>query len=159
MVRDAMLRIAPHHEGWRREGIAPQRRGLYFLLPAAISAFILRRRASAVSKDGPRMPDGAYVYIVRCADGSYYTGTARQGLELRLAEHNAGAYDGWTARRRPVILVFSEWFDRILDAIAAERQIKGWSRAKKEALIRGDFGALRDLSRRGSHPSRRDASS
>jgi putative endonuclease len=46
-------------------------------------------------------------------------------------------------------LVYSEWFDRILDAIAAERQIKGWPRAKKEALIRGDFTALRTLSRRG----------
>lgn len=101
------------------------------------------------------MPDGAYVYIVRCADGAYYTGTARHGLELRIAEHNAGTYDGWTARRRPVTLVYSEWFDRVLDAIAAERQIKGWSRAKKEALIRGDFGALHDLSRRGLHLSRR----
>ena len=104
------------------------------------------------------MGEGAYLYIVRCADGAYYTGTARHGLEQRVAEHNAGSYDGWTARRRPVVLVFSEWFDRILDAIAAERQIKGWSRAKKEALIRGDFKALRALSRRGPHPSRRDAS-
>jgi putative endonuclease len=77
--------------------------------------------------------EGAYLYIVRCADGAYYTGTARNGLERRIAEHNAGAYDGWTARRRPVTLVYSEWFDRILDAIATERQIKGWSRAKKEA--------------------------
>jgi putative endonuclease len=101
------------------------------------------------------MSDGAYLYIVRCSDGAYYTGTARRGLEMRVAEHNAGTYDGWTTRRRPVTLVFSEWFDRIADAIAAERQIKGWSRAKKEALIRGDFPALRDLSRRGSHPSRR----
>jgi putative endonuclease len=46
------------------------------------------------------------------------------------------------------VLVYSEWFQRIADAIAAERQIKGWSRAKKEALIRGDFGALRRLSKR-----------
>jgi len=101
------------------------------------------------------MDEGAYLYIVRCADGTYYTGTARHGLEKRIAEHNAGAYDGWTARRRPVSLVYSEWFDRIVDAIAAERQVKGWSRAKKEALIRGDFDALVALSRRASHPSRR----
>jgi putative endonuclease len=80
---------------------------------------------------------------------AYYTGTARNGLEARIAEHNSGTYDGWTARRRPVTLVYSAWFDRILDAIAAERQIKGWSRAKKEALIRGDFAALQNLSRRG----------
>ena len=96
------------------------------------------------------MFDGAYVYILQCADGSYYTGTARQGLEQRVAEHNAGHYGGYTATRRPVQLVFSQWFERITDAIAAERQIKGWSRAKKEALITGDFEALPLLARRGS---------
>jgi putative endonuclease len=91
---------------------------------------------------------GAYLYILQCFDGSYYTGTARSGLEQRVAEHNAGTYDGYTATRRPVILIFSEWFEQIADAIAAERQVKGWSRAKKEALIRGDFGRLRELSKR-----------
>src|SRR4051812_33667105 len=95
------------------------------------------------------MTDGAHLYIVKCADGSYYTGTARSGLEQRIAEHNSGYYDGYTAMRRPVTLVFSQWFDQITDAIAAERQVKGWSPAKKEALIRGDFGALPALSKRG----------
>jgi putative endonuclease len=80
------------------------------------------------------MSEGAYLYIVRCADGAYYTGTTRHGLEARIAQHNAGTYDGWTARRRPVSLVYSEWFDRIVDAIAAERQVKGWSRAKKRSV-------------------------
>jgi putative endonuclease len=94
------------------------------------------------------VPDGAHLYILRCADGSYYCGTARQGLELRVAEHNAGAFDGYTATRRPVTLAYSQWFERITDAIAAERQVKGWTRAKKEALIRGDFEALRMLSKR-----------
>ena len=94
------------------------------------------------------MVGGAYVYILRCADGSYYAGSARLGLEQRVAQHNAGAYDGYTATRRPVALVFSQWFERITDAIAAERQIKGWSRAKKEALIRGDFEDLRALAKR-----------
>ena len=92
--------------------------------------------------------DGAFVYILRCADGSYYCGTARQGLERRVAEHNAGTLGGYTSTRRPVTLVYSEWFQRITDAIAAERQVKGWSRAKKEALICGDYGALRTLSKR-----------
>ena len=101
---------------------------------------------SAILK--PTMSDGAHLYILRCADGSYYTGTARFGLERRVAEHNAGAYGGYTAERRPVELVFSQWFDRITDAIAAERQVKGWSRAKKEALMRGDFGRLQELSKR-----------
>jgi putative endonuclease len=85
---------------------------------------------------------------VRCSDGSYYSGTARDGLEKRVAEHNSGIYGGYTATRRPVALVFSQWFDRIVDAIAAERQVKGWSRAKKEALIQGDFEQLKILTRR-----------
>jgi putative endonuclease len=75
---------------------------------------------------------GAYLYIVRCADGSYYSGTARQGLDLRVAEHNTGYFDGYTATRRPVTLAFSQWFERITDAIAAERQIKvGRARRKR----------------------------
>ena len=101
-------------------------------------------------------PEGAFLYIVRCSDGSLYTGTTRTTLEIRLAEHNAGTYGGYTATRRPVTLAYSDWFDTITDAIAAERQLKGWSRAKKEALIRGDFDALKVLARRrGPDPSRR----
>ncbi len=96
------------------------------------------------------MSDGAFVYILRCADGSYYCGTARHGLDARVAEHNSGHYGGYTATRRPVTLVFSQWFERVVDAIAAERQIKGWSRGKKEALMRGDFDGLRTLSRRST---------
>ncbi|BAT57906.1 GIY-YIG nuclease superfamily protein [Variibacter gotjawalensis] len=76
--------------------------------------------------------DGAYVYILKCADGSYYAGTARDGLQRRVDEHNAGSFGGYTALRRPVALVFSQWFERVTDAIAAERQIKGWSRAKRK---------------------------
>jgi putative endonuclease len=87
------------------------------------------------------------MYILLCSGGSYYTGTARLGLETRVAEHNAGTYNGFTRTRRPVTLVFSEWFDNVADAIAAERQVKGRSRAKKEALIRGDFGRIRELAK------------
>lgn len=89
------------------------------------------------------------VYILRCRDGSYYTGLTKQSIEARLWEHNAGVYDGYTARRRPVELVFMEVYDRILDAIARERQIKGWNRQKKEALIAYAYEALPDLSHRG----------
>jgi len=81
----------------------------------------------------------AFVYMLRCRDGSYYVGSARgnwNALERRVNEHNAGTYDGYTKNRRPVELVFHHEFQRITDAIAAERQIKGWGRAKKEALIR-----------------------
>ena len=80
----------------------------------------------------------AYLYILRCADGSYYVGTTRSSLEQRVAEHNTGTFGGYTSSWRPLILVFSEQFERIEDAVAAERQIKGWRREKKEALMRGD---------------------
>ena len=90
----------------------------------------------------------AYVYVLRCSDGSYYVGSTRSDLEKRIAEHNTGAFGGYTARRRPVELVYSQEFDRVTDAVAAERQLKGWSRAKKEALIAGDFGRLRALAKR-----------
>ena len=85
------------------------------------------------------MPDGAWLYILRCSDGSYYVGTTRTSLEIRIAQHNAGAFEGYTLTRRPVELAFSQWFDRVTDAIENERKLKKWSRAKKEALIRGDF--------------------
>ena len=94
------------------------------------------------------MTKGAFLYILRCADGSYYTGTARSGLEQRVGQHNAGSYDGYTAQRRPVVLVYSQWFERVTDAIAAERQVKGWSRAKKETLIKGELARLPELSKR-----------
>jgi|SRR5579883_559525 len=91
----------------------------------------------------------AFLYILRCADGAYYVGTTRGTLENRVAEHNAGHFGGYTAKRRPVTLVFAQDFDRITDAIAAERQVKGWRREKKEALIRGEFELLPILARRG----------
>jgi putative endonuclease len=104
---------------------------------------------------------GAWLYILRCADGAYYTGTTRAELEKRVAEHQAGSYDGFTAKRRPVTLVYSEFFEQIVDAIAAERRVKGWSRAKKEALIARDFQKIAQLSQRrtafGPHGSRRVA--
>jgi predicted GIY-YIG superfamily endonuclease len=90
----------------------------------------------------------AWLYILLCADGSYYTGTTRADLDIRIAQHNAGHFGGYTAKRLPVNLVFSQPFQRITDAIAAERQVKGWSRAKKQALIAGNFDLLSELSRR-----------
>jgi putative endonuclease len=102
------------------------------------------------------MTDGAYLYILRCSDGSYYMGTTRSTLEIRIAQHNAGTLKGYTVSRRPVELVFSQWFERITDAIENERKIKKWSRAKKEAFIRGDMISLQELAkRRTAHPSRR----
>ena len=87
-----------------------------------------------------------YTYILRCSDGSYYTGHT-EDLETRLAEHQTGAFLGYTQKRLPVELVFSDEFQAREDALDREKQIKGWSRAKKEALIAGDWEGLREISR------------
>jgi putative endonuclease len=101
----------------------------------------------------------AYLYILLCSDGSYYVGTTRNELEARIAEHNNGVFGGYTTTRRPVTLVFSQAFDRITDAVSAERQVKGWSRAKKQALIAGEWNRLPMLARRKTPgPSRRPPS-
>src|SRR5690348_5884652 len=94
---------------------------------------------------------GAFVYILRCSDDSFYVGSATgNDLDRRIAEHQSGAFPGYTFVRRPVELVWSEHFDRMTDAVAVERKLKGWSRAKKQALIRDDWSQVRRLSKRRS---------
>ena len=88
------------------------------------------------------------VYILKCSDGSYYTGVTNS-LERRLYEHQEGLIDGcYTHSRRPLDLVFSEVFASIENAIEREKQIKGWRREKKGALIAGDYERLIPLSKR-----------
>jgi predicted GIY-YIG superfamily endonuclease len=71
-------------------------------------------------------------------------------VEERLSEHTQGLIPGcYTDSRRPVKLLFSEYYERTDEAVTAERRIKGWSRAKKEAYMRGDFAALVELAQRG----------
>ena len=82
-----------------------------------------------------------WVYILRCNDGRYYTGHS-DNLEARLAQHKTGGFCDYTSRRRPVEHVWSETFPTRIEALEAERRIKPWSRAKKEALIAGDWAAL-----------------
>ena len=91
----------------------------------------------------------AYAYMVRCADGSYYVGSTPD-LERRLWEHNEGLGSRYTRRpgRRPVTLVWSHEYDSIADAFAFEKQLQGWSRAKREALIAGDYEALPALAKK-----------
>ncbi|WP_277968879.1 TrmH family RNA methyltransferase [Sphingomonas echinoides] len=84
-----------------------------------------------------------WVYILRCADGSYYTGHT-DNLEQRIGQHNAGAIEGYTHDRRPVTLAWSQDCPSRIEALEAERQIKGWTRAKKEALMRSDWQALHE---------------
>lgn len=88
-----------------------------------------------------------WVYMLQCADGSYYIGSYRgDDLDVRVSQHNAGVYaDAWTLKRRPVRLVWSQEFQQITDAIAVEQQMKRWRRAKKEAVIRGDWSVLPEL--------------
>jgi putative endonuclease len=91
-----------------------------------------------------------YVYILKCSDDSYYTGSTIDILQ-RIAEHNQGAGANYTRKRLPVKLMYQEEFNHIDDAFAREKQIQGWSRVKKEALIRGDIQALKLLSKKGSN--------
>lgn len=92
---------------------------------------------------------GGWAYILLCADKSFYVGsTSHLALETRVAEHNDAKFVGYTANRRPVYPVWSKWFDDLRDAHATERRLKGWSRAKKQALIDGDEGKLIALSKR-----------
>ena len=97
-----------------------------------------------------------WTYMLLCRDGSYYIGVTSE-LETRLAKHALGIDErAYTFRRRPVKLVHAEMFYTPDEAIHAEKRLKGWSRAKKDALVRGDWAAIRVLSR-SRRPSYADA--
>lgn len=80
-------------------------------------------------------------YILLCGDGSYYTGSTHN-LQLRLQEHLSGSGSLWSKTAQPVKLVYHEEFELHEEAVKREKQIKGWSRKKKEALINGDIASL-----------------
>jgi predicted GIY-YIG superfamily endonuclease len=86
------------------------------------------------------------VYILECSDKSLYTGQT-DNLEARLSAHCRGTFRGYTSSRRPLRLLFTEEFATREEALAAERQIKGWRRAKKLALTNGDWDEIRRLAR------------
>ena len=92
-------------------------------------------------------------YILRCADGTFYVGSTVD-LERRLEQHNAGFGSAYTRRRLPVTLAWSEQFHRIEDAFAWEKQIQGWSHAKREAFIDGGLDAVLGWSARTRASSR-----
>ena len=85
-----------------------------------------------------------HVYILRCADGSLYVGVTRD-LENRVSNHQAGSGCAYTSSRRPVSLAYSEPHPTFQQAYTRERQLKRWTRAKKEALIEGDLQRLKRL--------------
>lgn len=85
-----------------------------------------------------------FMYILLCADGSYYTGSTTD-LDLRLEQHQNGEGANHTKKRLPVRLVYYEVYSRIDEAFYREKQVQGWSRAKKEALINGNLDLLPNL--------------
>jgi predicted GIY-YIG superfamily endonuclease len=87
-----------------------------------------------------------WVYILQCADGKFYTGQT-DDLERRMGEHQHGGFCDFTSRRRPVELVWSEYYQTRGDAIEVEKQVKSWSRAKKIGLINGDWQMVSHYSR------------
>ncbi|MEE3849236.1 GIY-YIG nuclease family protein [Gordonia sp. LSe1-13] len=89
----------------------------------------------------------AHVYILECADGSFYVGSARD-LNLRLDQHNSGRGAAYTRRRLPVQLVYHRECESVGEAYALEKRIQGWSRAKRLALIEGRFDDLKRLARK-----------
>ncbi|GAA4339373.1 GIY-YIG nuclease family protein [Flaviaesturariibacter amylovorans] len=88
-----------------------------------------------------------YVYILVCSDGAYYTGFTND-IERRLTEHEEGLnWECFTYSRRPLVLKYVERFNDVEAAIKREKQLKGWSRAKKEALMQQDMQRLQTLSK------------
>ena len=88
-----------------------------------------------------------HTYLLQCGDGSYYVGHT-DALEARIAQHERAEIPGYTANRQPITLLWSQDFGTRDEALAAEQRIKGWSRKKKEALVSGDWTALKALSRK-----------
>ena len=89
----------------------------------------------------------AYMYILKCADGTYYTGSTVD-LEKRLQQHQCGEGANYTKKRLPVELIYYEEYSRIDEAIYREKQVQGWSRKKKEALMTEDFESLKRLAKK-----------
>ena len=87
-----------------------------------------------------------YMYILKCSDGSFYTGSTKD-LQKRIEEHNAGIGSIHTSKRRPLVLVYFEEFSQINLAFKREKQIQGWSRRKKLALIKSQEHLLPDLAK------------
>ena len=88
-----------------------------------------------------------FMYLLRCADGTTYVGSTRD-LAHRLAQHMSGLGSAYTSQRLPVELAYAEEFDRIDEAYAREKQVQNWSRAKREALIAGDWAGVSAAARK-----------
>jgi putative endonuclease len=139
---------------WQAASCAPASNGVLSEAPRAPS----RRttlglvQVAHVRVEGGRVVAGPFfVYILRCADGSLYIGCTSQ-LSLRLQQHNDGKGGSYTSARRPLTLLYSESHGTWDGALRRERQLKLWTREKKEALIRGDLHQLKGISARRRRP-------
>ena len=153
---DALVRIKP--EDIRKKGKVPKNGSLFFTIFQTFMASAGSATGSSgeAANDDPPAPEFAevteirnaygYMYVLECGDGSFYTGSTTD-LRLRLEQHRTGEGAQHTGARLPVKLVYYETFARIDTAFAREKQVQGWSRAKKRALINGDVELLKRLSR------------
>jgi predicted GIY-YIG superfamily endonuclease len=89
----------------------------------------------------------AWMYILECADGTYYVGSTKD-LDKRIMQHQSGKGSRYTSGRLPVKLVYGEEYERVVDAYTREKQIQNWSRAKREALINGEYEKLPPLAKK-----------
>jgi putative endonuclease len=89
----------------------------------------------------------AWMYILKCADGSYYVGSTKN-LDLRFTQHQSGKGSRYTSGRLPVGLVYGEEYDKVADAYYREKQVQNWGRAKREALINGNVELLPPLAKK-----------
>ena len=112
------------------------------MVPRALSLDSARDGESVEPSSDPM----CFVYILRCADESFYVGIT-QDLDARLKAHNDGQGTAYTFKRRPVSLVYSERYESDTQGVARERQLKRWSRSKKQALVSGDLQKLKCLSK------------
>jgi putative endonuclease len=101
---------------------------------------------------------GFWAYMLHCADRSFYVGHT-DDLDVRIAQHLSGEWGGYTSTRLPVKLVWADEFPSRYEALSAERRIKGWTRAKKLALIRGDWSSISRLARNRQEKGKASTSS
>ncbi|MFH1006546.1 MAG: DEAD/DEAH box helicase family protein [Candidatus Latescibacterota bacterium] len=162
-AEDALVRIAP--EDIRKKGKVPTNGSLFFTIFQTFMASAGSATGDLATGDlatttsvsdlpevaEPDEKSGGYMYILGCSDDSFYTGSTTD-LHLRLEQHRIGEGAQHTKARLPVKLLYYEPFDRIDEAFAREKQVQGWGRAKRAALIRGDISKLRQLAQNRSVP-------
>ncbi|MDP8203114.1 MAG: DEAD/DEAH box helicase family protein [Candidatus Tenebribacter mawsonii] len=149
---DALVRIKPSEI--RQKGRVPTNGSIFFTI---FQTFMSGSSTSSLTNNCDQFFDeitfvenaSAYMYILQCEDGSFYTGSTKN-LKLRLEEHTNGSAAEYTKQHLPVKLIYYEIFDRIDFAFEREKQVQKWSRDKKTALIKGDIELLKKLSKNHS---------